>query len=222
MSALVHEAILKACASGDLPTLKEVLGDIRPQPRTEPPAAREHLETAVASRQTTIVKFLLQTYPSLSLSQESGIVHSILDNADADTLRVLCAHDPLFASFSIDYAFLSFLTEACKQPPDKIVPVIHVLLDNDADVHDGFGPGGGALYAALVGSQPREIIERIVKNGGCISWRVLSTAIGKERLDVFPSLLQQRYARSWVAKTIRQEREKSAKKWWQMWKSGAG
>jgi hypothetical protein len=117
-------------------------------------------------------------------------------------------------------------------------------------VHDGFGPGGGALYAALVGSQPREIIERIVKNGGCISWRVLSTAIGKERLDVLPILLRksqvwksdqlesfvktakdtgneeviavvQRYARSWVAKAIRQEREKSPKKWWQMWKSGA-
>ena len=97
----------------------------------------------------------------------------------------------MFASFSIDYAFRSFLTEACKRPAEKMVPIIHVLLDNGADVHDGFGPGGGALYAALLGSPLREIIERIVENGGYISWRVLSTAIGEERLDVLQSLLRQ-------------------------------
>jgi hypothetical protein len=132
----------------------------------------------------------LEKYPTYSFNQEFEIIKSILDNADAETLRVLCAHDPRLASTSMDYGMRSFLTDACARPPEHIVAVLHVLLDNNADVNNGLGPGGGALYTALLAAQPPIIIERILQNGGEVSFRTLSVARQKERFDVLPSLLR--------------------------------
>jgi hypothetical protein len=83
-----------------------------------------------------------------------------------------------------------FLTDACARPPEKIVPVLHVLLDNGADVNDGWGPSGGALYAAILGSQPLEIIDKMVQKGAIVSSRVLHLVVENERLDVLEILLQ--------------------------------
>jgi hypothetical protein len=55
-------------------------------------------------------------------------------------------------------------------------------------VNDGW-LGGGALYEALFGSQPREIIERIVQNGE-VRLSSISTTIRKERLEVLQTLLR--------------------------------
>jgi hypothetical protein len=184
-------AILEACSSGDVALLEKLLEGIELQRHSGPTAVRRLLTATVASKETTTVKYLLEKYPTYSFNEEFEIIKSILDNADAETLRVLCAHDPRLASTSMDYGMRSFLTDACARPPEHIVAVLHVLLDNNADVNDGLGPGGGALYAALLGAQPPIIIERIVQNGGEVSFRTLSVALQKERLDVLPNLLRE-------------------------------
>jgi hypothetical protein len=71
-------------------------------------------------KQAMIVRFLLQRYPTLSLSQHFGLIQAILDNPDADTLQALCNHDRKFASFSIDDHYQCFITEACLRPPEEI------------------------------------------------------------------------------------------------------
>ncbi|KAK3938221.1 hypothetical protein QBC46DRAFT_390685 [Diplogelasinospora grovesii] len=161
---------------------------------TEPhkiPLTGALIARAVAAKQVDIVKFILHIYPSFSLSQALSIVNALLDNPDPAVLQVLCDHDPAFSSFSIDYHFQSFFTEACRRPPEKIVPVLHVLLDNGADLWDGFGPGAGALWAALEGGQPIEIIDKIVNKAGgeMISRRNVSLAIQLGRADVVQLLL---------------------------------
>ena len=122
------------------------------------------------------------------------------------------------------------------------------LLDNDADMNDGW-LGGGALYAALFGSQPREIIGRIVQNRGEVRLSIISTTIQKERLEVLQTLLRygrvrnsdqleqlvqcaketeneeditmvQKFAVDWV-KRDGQERmkiEPATRRWWQVWR----
>ncbi|KAE9366508.1 hypothetical protein N431DRAFT_561933 [Stipitochalara longipes BDJ] len=190
ISKCERSAILEACSCGDIAVLQKLLEGTEPQHHSGPIAVCKLLATAVASKQTSTVKFLLERYPTYSIYEEFGIIKSILDNGDADTLQVLCAHNPRLASSSMDYGMRCFITDACAQPPERIVPVLHVLLDNNADVNDGWGPGGGALYAALLGSQPQIIIERIVQNGGEISYKTISVALQKERLDVLQSLLR--------------------------------
>lgn len=71
---------------------------------------------------------------------------------------------------------LSHGGDACARPPEEIGPVLHVLLDYGADVHDGWGPGGGALYAAVIGGQSLEIVERILERTGAVSRRNVSEA----------------------------------------------
>jgi hypothetical protein len=102
------------------------LDDTGQLPANYQPDIRKLLAAAVASKKTTIVEFLLQKYPIYSFYEEFGIIQSILDNPDADTLRVLCTHDPRFASTSIDYGMRCFITDACGRPPEKIVHVLHV------------------------------------------------------------------------------------------------
>jgi hypothetical protein len=128
---------------GSKPIPTQVVGPNGPPGKSEKinepkiPSTDELLERAVAAKQITVVKFILQTYPSLSLNQSHGVVRAVLDNSDPAILQALCGHERDIASFSVDYGMRTFLTDACAQPPAQIVPVLQVLLDNGADVHDG-------------------------------------------------------------------------------------
>ncbi|KAI1405229.1 hypothetical protein F4819DRAFT_444508 [Hypoxylon fuscum] len=209
--------MLEACSSGDISTLQRLFADHGIQPGSEPiypkfvdpsgnpqevsstsvtesqqiPPTTELLERAVAAKQVVIVRFILQNYPSLSLMQLHGVVRAVLENPDPAVLQALCDHESSFASFSVDYGMRSFLTDACARPPEEIVPVLHVLLDNGADVDDGWGPGGGALYAAIVGGQPLEIVRKILGKSVAVSSRNINTAVGQGRADVVKLLLNQ-------------------------------
>ncbi|KAI1424057.1 hypothetical protein F5Y12DRAFT_797732 [Xylaria sp. FL1777] len=208
-----QQLILDACSSGDIELLQhcfdrhgvrpgskpipmDVAGDDSSQTEEQEmftesiiPPADELLERAVAARQTTLVKFILLTYPSLSLSQNHGIVRAVLENPDAEILHYLCKHDHTFASLSIDYGFRTFLTDACALPPAQAVPILHVLLDNGADVNDGWGSGGGGLYAAIVGHQPVEIISKMVSKDAIVGTTVIDAAIQGGDADIVRALL---------------------------------
>ncbi|KAI1659199.1 hypothetical protein F4813DRAFT_354147 [Daldinia decipiens] len=199
--------ILDVCSSGDISTLQRLFTDHGIQPGSKPvypklidpgslqealtttmglriPPTSKLLEQAVAAEQVAIVKFILQMYPSFSLMQEHGIVRAVLEHPNPEILQVLCNHERNFASFSIDSGMRSFLTDACARPPEEIGPVLHVLLDYGADVYDGWGPGGGALYAAVIGGQSLEIVERILERTSAVSRRNVSEAIRRGRVDV--------------------------------------
>lgn len=177
--------MLDACSSGDVVALERQLIKHGIQSGSQPiitqcvdgkwswvesklitgcmiPPTEELLDRAVATKQLVVVKFILQTYPSFNLSQGQGIARTVIRHPDPTILKALCDHDGNFASLSMDYGFRTFFTQACEQPPTQIVPVLHVLLDYGADVDDGWGPGGGALYTAIIGGQPVEIIDKVL------------------------------------------------------------
>lgn len=186
-------SMLTASTAGDIPTLQQLLeksSDESVGCQMTTPRPDTLLERAVAAKQTDMVKFILQSYPSLNLGQSHNVVHAVLDNPDAEILQVLCNHDSGFANFSIDYSIQTLFTEACTKPPEQITSVLNVLLDNGLDVHDGWGPGGGALFAAILGGQSVSIIDRIVAKGGRISGRCVTGAIRRGDKEVVELLFK--------------------------------
>ncbi|KAJ8123624.1 hypothetical protein ONZ43_g472 [Nemania bipapillata] len=204
-----QDSMLTASSSGDIGTLKRLLvehGVQRTRNAGNPPSDQALtpeesdksattslsiytvLKNAVAARQLAVVKLILQTYPALKLSQGHWIARAVLGTPDPDILQTLCAHDHHFASLSMDYGLRSFLTDACALPPAQAVPILHVLLDNDADVDDGCGPGGGALYAAIRGGQPVEIVDRILSKASMVSPSNGIAAIRRGDVDVVRAL----------------------------------
>ncbi|KAI1871638.1 hypothetical protein JX265_005624 [Neoarthrinium moseri] len=98
-----------------------------------------------------MVEFIFRTSSTLSLAQGQNIALTMIEHPDAAILKRICDHDHAFASLTMDYHFHTFFTLACEQTPERIAPVLHVLLDYDADVADGWGGNAGALYAAIIG-----------------------------------------------------------------------
>ncbi|KAI1119753.1 hypothetical protein F5Y10DRAFT_273757 [Nemania abortiva] len=209
ISAQEQHSVLNALSSGDTEALKRLLVEcgvqrasntsnspfdqtLTPEGSAKSPTTSLSiytiLETAVAARQLNAVKLILRTYPALSLSQGHGVARAVLRAPDPEILQALCAHDRAFASLSMDYGMRSFLTDACTVPPAQAVPILHVLLDNDADVDDGWGPGGGALYAAIRGGQPVEVVERILSKTSTVSSRNGLEAIRQGDVDVVRAL----------------------------------
>ncbi|RYC56688.1 hypothetical protein CHU98_g9519 [Xylaria longipes] len=209
ISAQEQHSMLNACSSGDTGALKLLLaehGAQRASNTGNPPSDQTFtpegsatstntslsihtlLETAVAARQLLVVNLILQTYHALSLSQSHGVGRAVLGTPDPDMLQVLCAHDHAFASLSVDYGMRSLITDACALPPAQAVPILHVLLDNDADVNDGCGPGGGALYAAIRGGQPVEIVDRILSKTSTVGGSNGIEAIRRGDVEVVRAL----------------------------------
>lgn len=202
--------MLNACSSGDTGALKRFFakhevqrgGNPLPVQTIDAEGSAEPtntslsidvlLERAVAARQLAVVELVLQSYPKLSLAQRHGVVRAVLENPDAEILQVLCSHDCHFASFSVDYGMRTLLADACALPPVQAVPMLHVLLDNDGDVNDGWGPGGGALYAAIIGGQPVEIVDKILSKTSAVSNRNVIAAIRRGDADVVRALFERK------------------------------
>ncbi|KAK7949460.1 hypothetical protein PG988_016099 [Apiospora saccharicola] len=103
-----------------------------------------------------MVNALLYEEPQYSLMRSQWLVAAVLKHLDPT--------EPRFACISVDDSHTRcFLTEACARLPVQSAQVLHVLLDNGADVHDGgFGPDTGALWASIRGQQPLDIVGKFL------------------------------------------------------------
>lgn len=179
-----EQPMLDACSSGDVAALERLFDIHGIEPGSKPiitqclygtwsrvesrripgcmiPSTIELLEKAVAAKQLAIVEFIFQTYPSLDLSEGQGIANTVIQHPDGPILRCICNHQRAFASISMDYHLHTFFTQACENPPDHIAPVLHILLDYDVDVSDGWG-GLGALWAAISKGHSIEVVEKVL------------------------------------------------------------
>jgi hypothetical protein len=196
----LRSSMLDACYCGDIATLQRLFADNGIEPGSKPihrpgiPHALDLLERAAEGRKAAVVKFILDTYPSLSLCEGQGVASAVINNPDTDVLQLLLDHQPNFASLTMDYHMFTFLTEACSKRSADIVPVIHLLVDSGGDVNEGWGPTGGALYAAFNGQQPLEVIAKIVDKGG-FSPRHVFRAIQQRRADALELLLNHKWNR---------------------------
>lgn len=179
-----EQPMLDACSSGDIAALERLFDIHGIEPGSKPiitqcfygtwsrveskripgcmiPSTMELLEKAVAAKQLATVEFIFQTYPSFDLSGGQGIANTVIQHPDGPILKRICNHQRAFASISMDYHLHTFFTLACEKPPDHIAPVLHILLDYEADVSDGWG-GLGALWAAICKGHSIEVVEKVL------------------------------------------------------------
>ncbi|KAH9986112.1 hypothetical protein F4779DRAFT_624318 [Xylariaceae sp. FL0662B] len=100
------QSMLDVCSSVDVATLQQLFIEHGIQTGSKPirtqyiiPSTDELFERAVASKQITVVNFILRTYPSLTLNQSHGVVSAVRDNPDPVVLQALCDYERNFASF---------------------------------------------------------------------------------------------------------------------------
>ncbi|KIM97061.1 hypothetical protein OIDMADRAFT_57703 [Oidiodendron maius Zn] len=166
--------MLDVCSSGDIAALRRLFIKHGIQPGSKPTYGRtKHMEKNISPVESTVV-----SDPGMPSTME------LLGRAVATKqLAVVKFILQTYSSFSHNYHMRSILSDACERPPVQIVPILHVLLDNGADVDDGW-PRHGALYSAIHYKRPLEIIRKIVSKGANINSGNLIQAIQHDRLDV--------------------------------------
>ncbi|KAF2686366.1 hypothetical protein K458DRAFT_416666 [Lentithecium fluviatile CBS 122367] len=186
-----NQDMLNACTSGDITALRRLFEamDIRKGSEpvyistpNEPPPINDLLEAAITNGNPGIVSLLLETYSGIQFF--GGVITALLNHPDLAILEALYNYDNRIVNFEWDDQVTTFVTEACKQPPEKIAPLLHFLVEHDADLWTGGLPSQFAVHAALCGNQALDVIEAMIKKGGLVSRQAAEQAVLRERADV--------------------------------------
>jgi hypothetical protein len=186
--------MLNACTFGDVAALRrlfeamDTIGIRKPEPvyissPDEPPPINDLLEAAITNGHPGIVSFLLETYEGIKIKLLGRVITALLNRTNLAILEALYKYDNGIVNFEWDNQVTTFVTEACKQPPKKIAPLLHFLIEHDADLWVGL-PSQFAVHAALCGNQALDIIEAMIKKGAPVYWLAAEQAILRERSDV--------------------------------------
>jgi hypothetical protein len=192
-----HQDMLKACTSGNVAALQRLFEakDIQKGSKPvyistpdEPPPTNDLLEAAITHRNLEIVSLLLETYDGISFYEE--VITALLNHPDLAILEALYNYNNSIVQFEWDDHLRTFVTEACKQPPEKIAPLLHFLVEHDAALDVGGLPCEFAVYAALCGNQALDVIEAMIKKGGPVTGAAARQAVLRERADVIESFIR--------------------------------
>ena len=187
-----NQDMLNACMSGDVATLQRLFEarGIRKGSKAvsvfspnNPPPINHLLEAAITNGNPSIVCLLLETYEWISFG--GNVITALLNHPDLANLEALYNHDNRIVNYEWDsQGVTTFVTEACKQPPEKIVPLLHFLVEHDASLDVGGFRFQFAVHAALCGNQPLDVIEAMIKKSGPVYPQAAEMAILRERADV--------------------------------------
>jgi hypothetical protein len=182
--------LLDACASGDIAVLQRLFdaNNIRGSKPVyisssdKPPPANEMLEASITNGHLDIVLLILGAYKETRIRFYGQVIDALLEKPNLDIMEALYNYDNSIVSFEWDDHTNTFFTKACKQPSEKITPLLHFLIDHNADLEAGYFPR--PVYNAIVGGQTLSVIESMVKKGSNVSTTTMRQAIVCERVDV--------------------------------------
>lgn len=192
-----HQDMLNACTSGDIAALQRIFEAENIQNGSKPvyifapdglPPTNEMLEVAITKGKSDIVFLLLETYTGINSSE--WVITALLNHPDMAILRALYNYNQGIVQFEWDDRFRTFVTEACKQPPKKIAPLLHFLVEHDAALDVGGLPFDFAVHAAICGDQSLDVIEAMIKKGGPVTKAAAQQAVLRERVDVIQSFIR--------------------------------
>jgi hypothetical protein len=148
----------------------------------KPPPANEMLEASVTSGHLDIVLLILHPYGETRIRFYGQVVDALLKNPNLDIMEALYNYDNSIVSFEWDDHTNTFFIKACEQPSEKITPLLHFLIDHNADLEAGYFPR--PVYNAIAGGQTLSMIESMVKKGSDVSITTVRQAVVCERVDV--------------------------------------
>lgn len=111
----------------------------------------------------------------------------MLDSPDVETLHVLWDYDHSLVSFELDDQ-TTFLLQACLWDPDKIGPLVQVLVSHGADMQAGWR-WNWDLLPAIQGGQKLGVMETMVNNGARMNYSAALAAVRANRADVLQLFL---------------------------------
>lgn len=191
-----NQEIMDACASGDGASLRRLFEAMNIRRGSKPvyvetpdkePPIDSMLIAAITNGNLDIVSFLLETYDNLKFDQSGGVIMALLHHPVLAILEALYETDNDIVKFQWDDHRSTFLTEACQQPPEKIGPLIHFLVEHDVDLRIpecNIIRIDGAVYEALSWNQASDVIESMIEKGGPVGLPAASLAVLRERVDV--------------------------------------
>ena len=191
-----RQDILDACTSGNVAALQRLFETnnikgsepIYISSDDKPPPANDMLEASIANGHLDVVLLILNAYENNRIQLYGQVITALVENPNMDIMDALYNYDNNMVSFEWDDHVNTFLTRACEQPPDKIAPLLHFLIDNDADLEAGYFPR--PVYDAIIGNQSLGVVEAMVKKGGRVSTNTMRQAIVCERVDIIRFLME--------------------------------
>lgn len=189
-----QEAVLLACADGDIRTLQNIFtelnikdGDAVPEywcdfTGRRSPLPDTMLYTAVANQHYDIVTLVMSTFERSYIG--SDVIYKILDTGDVDALRALHACDKTI----VDYTFgdnFTLYTRACRGDPEKTGPILVFLAEHGVDFEGGpLQLLTWNLVPAIDGGHSVEVLEVLAHNGAKIDSMAVINATKNQRADV--------------------------------------
>jgi hypothetical protein len=182
--------ILDACASGDIAELQRLFdaNNVRGSKPVyisssdKPPPVNEMLEASITNGHLDIVLFILGAYKETKIRFYRQVVDALLKTPNLDIIEALYNYDNSIVSFEWDDHTNTFFTKACEQPSEKITPLLHFLIDHNADLEAGYFPR--PVCNAILGGQTFGVIDSMVKKGSDVSTTTVRQAIVCERVDI--------------------------------------
>lgn len=189
-----QEAVLLACADGDVRTLQNVFtklniknGDAVPEywrdytGRRSPPT-HSMLYTAVANQHNDIITLVMSTFKYVCVGED--VICKILDTGDVDALRALHAVDKRIVDYTFGDLFTLY-TRACHGAPEKTGPVLVFLAEHGVDFEGGpLKLLTWNLVPAIAGGHSVEVLGVLARNGAKIDSMAVDCATKRQRADV--------------------------------------
>lgn len=189
-----QEAVLLACADGDIRALQNIFaelnikdGDAVPDywcdfTGRRSPLPDIMLHTAIANRHYDIITLVMNTFARSYVSPD--VIEKILDAGDVDALRALHASDETI----VDYTFgdnFTLYNHACHGAPDKTGPILTFLAEHGVDFEGGpLRTWSWNLGPAVAGGHSVEVLRVLAENGAKIDSWAVKCAIEYQRADV--------------------------------------
>ena len=140
------------------------------------------LVAAITHGHVDVVALVLQLYSKHRVQFTNASIGALLHHPNLDILEVLYDHDPQIASFTFHSHIDNFVTKACEQPPEHIMPLLFWLVDHGADLHEL--PISRTLCNSILYNQTLGVIEAMVSKGARLSTVAMRQAVVCERIKI--------------------------------------
>ncbi|PSN59984.1 hypothetical protein BS50DRAFT_216488 [Corynespora cassiicola Philippines] len=199
----LQEDMLNACTYGDVEKLRglfdsNVQKGSRPiylDSPDGPPPVSVMLGAAISHGHKDVVSFLLQIYNSQDRKDRikfyEPVCTELLHHPNVEILELLYDYDNSIINEEWDsQGITTFVTEACKQPPEKIRKLLHFLIEHDADLQVGGLANEMPVCYALYGDQSIDVIEAMIRKGSPVTFEATRQAIYRERIDAIEAFIR--------------------------------
>lgn len=123
---------------------------------------------AIINRNLAVVLLVLRTYSKILVQFTGETTEALVRHPNLNIVQALYDYNFTIVFFEWDNSIDTFVTKACKQPPEKITALLQFLIKHDANLKAGYFPKR-MLCHAISGDQTPRVIEAMVDKGTILS-----------------------------------------------------